>query len=144
MGAHVHRENPLCPSAQAGMADGVLIGVVGGTVQAPRVAYLADAQPVSDELLRLAAPARASEVFRVAAPCAGHGCGHFDGRDCRLVSRVVEQLPVVVHRLPACAIRPACRWWNQSGREACQRCPQVVTEVAQATPLMQAVGRQAP
>jgi hypothetical protein len=34
----------------------------------------------------------------------------------------------VVDALPACAIRPACRWWQQEGKAACQRCPQVVTQ----------------
>jgi hypothetical protein len=34
----------------------------------------------------------------------------------------------VVDALPRCLIRPACRWFQQEGKEACVRCPQVVTE----------------
>lgn len=105
-----------------------LIGPVGGTASRPRLAYLDSALPVGPALSRLAAPAAAGEVFRVAAPCADRRCQHFDGRDCRLATRIVQTLPVVVQHLPRCAIRPDCRWWRQEGSAACLRCPQVVTE----------------
>jgi len=36
-------------------------------------------------------------------------------------------LPEVVDHLPACNIRPDCRWFRQEGRAACVRCPQIVT-----------------
>jgi hypothetical protein len=32
-----------------------------------------------------------------------------------------------VESLPACRIRPDCRWFVQEGRAACLRCPQIVT-----------------
>lgn len=110
------------------MAGARLVGLVGGTASQPQLAYLADAVPVGPALDRLATPALAGEVFRVAAPCAERRCQHFDGRDCGLATRIVQTLPVVVQRLPRCAIRPDCRWWRQEGRAACLRCPQVVTE----------------
>ena len=43
--------------------------------------------------------------------------------------RIVQLLPPVVDGLPACHLRPDCRWWQQEGKEACLRCPQVVTDV---------------
>lgn len=120
---------PLCPSAQPDMAESVVFGVVAGSVDEPRVAYLDKPQPVTEELLSLAEPVLPTEVFRFAAPCAGHSCRHFDGKECRLAARTVHLLPEAVDILPPCSIRPTCRWWQQEGKAACLRCPMVVTQV---------------
>jgi hypothetical protein len=119
---------PLCPSAPPKKTDTVVFGVVGGTADEPRLAYLKDPQPVTDEVLALSKPVKPTEVFRFAAPCAGSGCQHFDGNECRLVKKTVQLLPAVVDRLPPCRLRPRCRWWRQEGGAACTRCPMVVTE----------------
>ena len=116
-----------CPSAQASWDGSVAIGVVGGTTTQPVVGYLAEHLPVTDDLLALTGPVQPDEVFRFAAPCAGDACQHFDGQDCRLVTKIVTMLPAVVEVLPSCKLRPTCRWWLQEGRAACRRCPQVVT-----------------
>jgi len=121
-------ERLLCPSARPEMAGAVIFGVVGGTAQAPRMAHLVQPLPVTDELLALAAPASPLQVFRTAAPCAQRACAHFAQNRCRLASRIVDELPAAVDGLPACRIRPACRWWQQEGKAACLRCPLVVTE----------------
>lgn len=122
-----HHATPLCPSAQPEMAGSVVFGVVGGSVSAPRVGYLTEARPVTDELLALAGPAHPNQVFRIGAPCAASACMHFSQNRCNLATRVAEDLPIVADALPACRLRPACRWWQQEGKAACQRCPQVVT-----------------
>jgi hypothetical protein len=123
------RKNPVlqCPSAQATDPGAVVFGVVTGTAEKPRIGYLTKAQPVTDKLLALAGEAQPGQVFRTAAPCMGHGCKHFDGSDCRLVQRITAFLDPVVSGLPACDIRPTCRWFRQEGKAACARCPQVVT-----------------
>ena len=120
----------LCPSARSHCQGAQVFGVVGGTADAPEVAYLPTPQLVTDELLQLSGPVRPGEVFRIAAPCACSGCGHFapEASQCRLVEKVVQWLPTVVDKLPPCSIRPECRWWQQEGKAACVRCPQVVTE----------------
>lgn len=120
----------LCPSAQPDWDEARLFAVVGGTAERPETAYLDQAQPVSQEMLDLAGPVTPGEVFRFAAPCARGACGHYDKGEhqCRLASKVVRLAPVVFVKLPRCAIRPACRWWQQEGVSACQRCPQVVTD----------------
>ena len=110
------------------MADAVVFGLVRGTVDEPRVFPLAKPQPVTPELLALAAPVRPTEVFRFAAPCAGTACSHFDGAKCQLAGRFVKLLPPVTATLPPCHLRTNCRWWRQEGRAACLRCPQLVTE----------------
>jgi hypothetical protein len=129
---------PLCPSAQPEWPGAQVFGVVGGTADAPATAYLPTPQPITEQLLQLAGPVRPAEVFRIAAPCACSGCGHFSSETskCRLVEKTVRWVPAVVDTLPACAIRPACRWWQQEGKAACQRCPQVVTEDFQPTAAM--------
>lgn len=113
------------------MTGSQVFGIVGGTAQEPRVGYLTEPVPVTREVLALAQPARSSEVFRIAAPCAGHGCQHFDGSHCRLVQRIVQAMPVVVEELPPCALRPTCLWFRQEGKAACLRCPQIVSEACE-------------
>jgi len=119
---------PLCPSAQPDMREARILGVVGGTAEKPELAYLNERVPVTNELLAQAAPARPGQIFRIAAQCDENGCTHFDGTRCRLAARIVQILPAVTESLPACLIRPTCRWYQQEGRSACLRCPQVITE----------------
>ena len=119
---------PLCPSAREDSEDSVIFGISGGTVEEPRVSYLPEIQPVTDELLALAEPVAPTEVFRFAVSCAEQGCVHFDGANCRLAQRIVKGLSEVTETLPPCRIRQSCRWWLQEGKAACFRCPQVVTD----------------
>ena len=119
---------PFCPSAPPDVAGSIVIGVVGGTAEQPRVSYLAEPQPVTDAVLALADPVEPIEVFRFAAPCAQGACQYFDGSRCRLATRVVELLPATVQLMPPCRLRPSCRWWRQEGAAACLRCPQIVTK----------------
>lgn len=119
----------LCPSAQPSMRNSAVFGIVTGTVEQPEVNYLAEPQPVSEELLTLSQPVAPTEVFRFAAACANTGCQHFNGSQCRLAERIVQNLPPVTENLPLCPIRANCRWWQQEGKAACLRCPQIATEV---------------
>lgn len=121
---------PLCPSARPEMPGAVIFGVVGGTVDEPRVRHLAQPLPVTGELLALVEPASPLAVYRTAAPCAESACSHFAAGQCRLVSRVVSELPEATPALPVCRLRPTCKWWQQEGREACLRCPIIVTATA--------------
>jgi hypothetical protein len=118
----------LCPSAQPDWEEATVFGVVGGTEESPRVSYLVEPQAASPELLALTHPVKPTEVLRIAAPCAGHGCQHFDGTHCQLVARTIIHLEAVTEKLPACSIRPSCRWWQEQGKAACMRCPQVITD----------------
>ena len=124
-------EHLMCPSAPPEMEGSRVLGVVGGTPEAPEVAYLNEFLPVSALLLSLPGTTKSTEVLRFAAPCQETACCHFDGSKCNLVTRIVNILPPVADSLPACLIRPTCRWYAQEGRAACSRCPQVVTYVAE-------------
>jgi hypothetical protein len=128
--------NFLCPSARLGWEESQIFGVVGGTIEAPKVTYLKETQSPIENIAKLNGKVTPEEVFRIAAPCVEKGCQHFDGRDCRLVMQVVEKLPTVAENLPPCAIRRECRWWLQEGRSACMRCPQVITDNYHPSELM--------
>ena len=117
----------MCPSAQPGMGDLQVLGVVSHDSDAPRLSYVDEAVAVTPEILALAAPVAVSEVFRLAARCEEKKCIHFDGSRCQLAVRIVEMLPRVTPAMPPCAIRAECRWFRQEGRAACMRCPQIVT-----------------
>ena len=119
----------LCPSANPQGEGARVFAVVGGTPAEARATYLERALPLTDEVRALAGPVDPAEVFRVANHCVTGACGHFDtgNKTCGLVRRTVQLMPIVVHRLPRCAIRPECLWWQQEGAQACRRCPQVVT-----------------
>ncbi|OZH53562.1 nitrogen fixation protein [Hydrocoleum sp. CS-953] len=118
----------LCPSARPESVNGVVFGVVGGTPTEPQIAYLKQPVAITEELIAKASPVTPGEIFRTAASCEESGCQHFNGKDCRLAMRIVEKLPVVAEDLPPCSIRRNCRWWQQEGKAACRRCPQVVTD----------------
>ena len=122
----------LCPSAQPGMHQLRLIGVIEYTEHGSRVAYLNEDVPVTADLLGQAGPAL-PRVFRLAGTCEERSCAHFDGERCNLVRRIVNILPPVVDAPPVCLVRSTCRWFEQEGYDACVRCPQVVTEVAEPT-----------
>lgn len=124
----------LCPSAQPGMDNCRILGVVQMDFQtevqqqpAPRVVYLNELLPATEQVLAMSAPLKPTEVYRLAATCAEHKCPHFDGADCRLAKRIVHILPAVVDALPPCTIRKDCRWFSQEGGAACQRCPEITT-----------------
>ncbi|MDR9404368.1 MAG: nitrogen fixation protein [Halothece sp. Uz-M2-17] len=119
---------PLCPSSRPELPNSVVFGVIRGSVEKPRVNYLKQPEPVTKEVIALAEPVTPTEVFRTASPCEESSCQHFDGQDCQLAKRVVDQLPSVSQKLPACSIRNECRWWAQEGSSACFRCPQVITD----------------
>ena len=129
----------LCPSAQPGMDECSILGLVQWKGPAPRLEYLNQHVPATPEILAMAAPLKPTEVFRLAATCAEHKCPHFDGQDCRLASRVVQILPAVVDSLPPCIIRRDCRWYSQEGGAACKRCPEITTVTYDLSPELQTV-----
>lgn len=118
-----------CPSAQPGMDGARVLGVIERTEGRKSVAYLNDSPVVSDEILQMAAPAEPTEVFRFSAKCEERNCTHFDGRDCALATRIVENMMPVSEKLPPCWLRSTCRWHAQQGAQACFRCPQIATTI---------------
>jgi len=121
-----------CPSAQPDMAEARVFAVVGGTPEAPRVAYLKAEAVVTPELAERIGDLPPTSVFRYAARCEESRCVHHDGNRCALGARIAAMLEPVTDSLPSCQIRPSCRWYAEVGGEACRRCPQVVTAIPEA------------
>jgi hypothetical protein len=124
-----------CPSAQPDMTGARAFGLIDHTGDAPTTAFLAATVPVTPDLLEMAEPLPPTQVFRFSAPCQQGKCSHWQGA-CSLVDRIVQLLPAASLTLPPCRIRADCRWYAEQGRPACQRCPQVITEIAKPTELM--------
>lgn len=118
----------MCPSAEPEMDGSVIFGMVIGTATAPELMHFDRVKQIPPELLALESPVRPTEIFRIAATCIENGCEHFDGNNCRLTTRIIDELPKVTEQIPACPIRSTCRWWHQEGASACQRCQQVVRD----------------
>jgi hypothetical protein len=129
----------LCPSAQPDWDGSVVLGVIGGSADEPRLTHFASLAAVTSEVLALAAPVTPGEVFRFSAPCLEGRCHHYVNSTCRLAERMTSLLPEVTGRLPACAIRGQCRWWRQEGPAACRRCSQIVTDNYNPSPVMKEV-----
>jgi hypothetical protein len=121
-----------CPSAQPDMAGARVIGLISGTAEEPRIAYLKQNAEVPVSAVTGLGGLEPTQVFRFAARCEEQRCVHFDGQRCSLGERVVQTLDPVVDALPSCQIRPTCRWHAEQGGEACRRCPQVVTMIPRA------------
>jgi hypothetical protein len=116
----------LCPSARSDHDESMAFAVVAGTATRPRVRYLRE--PLPAESVRVMTDQVApEEVFRFAAPCAEERCIHHTGSQCSLGNRIANTLSSSVEILPRCSIRKNCRWWKEQGRDACHRCPSVVT-----------------
>jgi hypothetical protein len=126
----------MCPSAQPEMDDSVVLGVLEETPGGRRLAWIEEPQPVTPELFSLTCEVDPRNVFRFAGRCEEKKCAHFDGQDCQLATRIVQILPRVVDVLPACGIRAECRWYQQEGKAACFRCPQVITHLENPTAQM--------
>ena len=117
----------LCPSAQPGMDQCRVLGVVRHDARRGRWSYAESAARGDTGCARDGRAAQTTEVFRLAATCAEHRCPHFDGADCQLATRIVNMLPAAVDSLPPCLIRKECRWYTQEGDAACRRCPAITT-----------------
>ena len=129
----------LCPSAQPGMDNCNVLGVVQRDGPKPLLLYLHSPVPATDAVLAMTAPLKPTEVYRLSATCAEHKCPHFDGADCQLATRVVKGLPPAVDTLPPCIIRKDCRWFSQEGGAACLRCPEITTVTYNLSPETQAI-----
>lgn len=137
--AEDHSADPprlMCPSAQPEMEDSLVLGVLENTPEGQRLAWIEKPQSVTPELLSLTRETDPRLVFRFAARCEENRCAHFDGKDCQLATRIVQILPRAVDILPPCNIRPECRWYQQEGKAACLRCPEVVTQLDSPSPDM--------
>jgi hypothetical protein len=100
-----------------------------------RVAFSADRLEVDREFVETARQGRSPEKrFRFAGACVKGGCSQWTGSRCGVIDQVTETMSdMAVAELPECSIRDTCRWFDQSGAEACGVCPLVVTDLMEET-----------
>lgn len=116
----------LCPSAPAAV-NALVIGVVTADGS---VGYVRDLLPVTPQFLRVAGTGSPPERhFRFSSPCQECACAQWAGDSCSLPQRLAELVPSenAATGLPRCAIRARCRWFHQSGADACHICPLITT-----------------
>jgi hypothetical protein len=119
-------EELLCPSARC-EEGAILLGVVGPN---SRVGFIRPRITVDQDFVEAARGGRAPEKrFRFAQPCIEDGCRHWQSGRCHVADVAAAREEAVERPLPACSIRPSCRWFAQSGAAACAACPYVVTDV---------------
>lgn len=121
-----------CPSGDARAPESVVLGVRSGADG--RVTYLADPVPASEVLGAVPEGIEPTRVLRFASHCVT-GCANRRGNDCTLVERVLTLPPPVAaadaRAVPRCHLRSRCQWWQQTGVDACHRCPAVTTATFQ-------------
>lgn len=119
------RAQAWCPSGVATAPESVVLGVRSG--ESGTVRYLAAPVPAADVLGAVPEGIEPSRVLRFASHCVS-ACLHRSGNDCSLVSKVLALPPDSTDgAVPRCHLRAHCKWWTQSGVDACRRCPAVVT-----------------
>ena len=117
----------LCPSAR--LKEGaILLGIVRAD---GRVAFAVDRLVVNGDFVTNAQRGRSPERrFRFADACVRGACAQWTGTRCGVIDQVIDEVPpaALESRLPQCSIRPRCRWYHQSGGEACRACRVVITD----------------
>jgi hypothetical protein len=99
------------------------------------MAILPEALPIDQKFIDAVNlhPTPPEQRFRFTNKCIEDGCGQWTGKGCGVVEQVVQFLDrVPVNEvLPACSIRPRCRWFLQKGGDACKICPYILTEITE-------------
>jgi len=126
----------LCPSARCG-EGATLLGVVGPE---GRVVYITPALAITREFATAAqARGRPEAQFRFADQCVEGRCVQWTGSRCGVIDELVSFSRDThlgeADGLPACSIRGRCRWFAQSGAQACAVCPLVVTDARELVPI---------
>jgi hypothetical protein len=106
----------------------ILVGIV---LEGGRVAFAADRLVVNQGFVESARQGRSPEKrFRFGDACIKTGCRQWTGERCGVIDEILAADPVreVQPELPLCSIRPQCRWYEQSGADACHVCELVVTD----------------
>lgn len=120
----------LCPSGRCEEGS-LLLGIVQGD---GRIGFLGAPLRIDEAFVARAKEGRAPERrFRFGGRCIESGCRQWTGSRCGVIDDVMAEAgpQPAADGLPACGIRPQCRWFRQSGAEACAVCPFVITDTSE-------------
>lgn len=122
----------LCPSSPC-KEGAILLGIVlaDGSVAYASNHIVVDADFVQNATRQGSHPPETR--FRFSSPCVQGACRQWTGSRCGVIDEVTTTTREVGYdpdqtSLPDCSIRPDCRWFRQSGAEACAVCNIVVTD----------------
>jgi hypothetical protein len=119
--------NVLCPSAR--LKEGaILVGIV---LADGRVAFSTERLMVNQEFVQNARQGRSPEKrFRFGDACVKGSCRQWTWDRCGVIDQILAANPTheLELELPECSIRSQCRWYSQSGPNACRICPLIVTD----------------
>ena len=121
-------EKILCPSSTC-QENAILIGIV---MRDGRVAFSSDQIIINKEFIEIARRGRSPEKrFRFGGLCVKSGCNQWTGSRCGVIDTIIESTSEnnEIVSLPDCSIRSECRWFYQSGANACAVCPDVITDL---------------
>jgi len=126
----VETEPILCPSAPCD-PDAILLGAVRDD---GRVGYLSTRILIDREFAESATEGgSATKRFRFANRCIEDGCQQWGESRCSLADAIAAH-PEPERRpgdpLPHCSIRSQCRWYRQTGPEACRSSALVITDAS--------------
>jgi len=124
----VRSEKILCPSSTC-QENAILIGIV---MRDGRVAFSSDQIIINKEFIQIARRGRSPEKrFRFGGLCVKSGCNQWTGSRCGVIDTIIESTGEnnETVSLPDCSIRSECRWFYQSGANACAVCPDVITDL---------------
>jgi len=120
-------ENKMCPSARC-HSGALLLGVVQSN---KKVILLPTPMEVTDDFVEKAVKAGDPEKrLRFAGNCAKSGCSQWTGSRCGVIDKALTYMNESLENatLPECSIRPQCRWYSQTGADACKVCPFIITD----------------
>ncbi len=123
----------LCPSSRC-QEGAILIGIVlsNGNVAFAKDRIVVDGSFVQNATTEGSHPPESR--FRFGSPCAKGACHQWTGSRCGVIDSVLEDAraqnyqPQADIPLPQCSIRDNCRWFDQTGTDACAVCDIVITE----------------
>ncbi len=124
----MNSEKTLCPSSTC-QEDAILIGIV---MRDGRVAFSSNQIVINKEFVKIAHEGRSPEKrFRFGGLCMKSGCNQWTGSRCGVIDTIIESTSEnnETAALPNCSIRSQCRWFYQSGADACAVCPDVITDL---------------
>jgi hypothetical protein len=117
----------MCPSATC-HSGALLLGVVQSN---KKVILLPTPMEVTDDFVEKAVKAGDPEKrLRFAGNCAKSGCSQWTGSRCGVIDKALTYMNESLENaaLPECSIRPQCRWYSQTGADACKVCPFIITD----------------
>ncbi len=119
----------MCPSGRCREGT-ILLGIVGANGV---LGYVEPVMRIDTEFVERAQQGRNPEArFRFAEPCVEQKCAQWAGCRCGVIEQVLQSregariVREASGPLPSCVIRSSCRWFAQTGPQACAVCPHVV------------------